>query len=167
MSAGLLTKRTTFRGRGFCAVFTSIGLLLACAFSLLEPIRPYYDFAAPISLLSADYAEHLPLSDDVTMAASATPHPPIENEARVTQLFDMDTEPAGWGALSEKWRRAKLDIAYDLEIVARCHANEHNGAFRINGVIRSKRCAPIEVIARITQSSNMLRYLRQVSRRTI
>jgi hypothetical protein len=73
MSAGLLTKRTTFRGRGFWAVFTSIGLLLAFAFSLLEPIRPYYDFAAPISLLSADYAEHLPLSDDVTMAASATP----------------------------------------------------------------------------------------------
>jgi predicted transglutaminase-like cysteine proteinase len=124
MFAGLLTKRTTFRGRGFWAVSTSLGLLLACAFSLLEPIRTCYDFAAPISLLSADYAEHLPFSDDVTMAASATPHPPIENEARVTQLFDMNTEPAGWGALSEEWRRAKLDIADDFEIVARCHANE-------------------------------------------
>jgi hypothetical protein len=95
MFAGLLTKRTTFRGRGFWAVSTSLGLLLACAFSLLEPIRTCHDFAAPISLLSADYAEHLPFSDDVTMAASATPHQPIENEARVTQLFDMNLPVGG------------------------------------------------------------------------
>jgi hypothetical protein len=73
----------------FCAVFTSVGLLLTSAFSLLEPIRPFYDFAGPISLLSVDYAEHFPFSGDVTRAASAPSDPPIENEAQVTQLFGM------------------------------------------------------------------------------
>jgi predicted transglutaminase-like cysteine proteinase len=78
----------------------------------------------PMSLLSAEYAEHLSFSDDVVRIAAAPPDSPIENEARVTQLFGMDTEPVGCGALSEKWRRAKLAIADDLEIVARCRANE-------------------------------------------
>jgi predicted transglutaminase-like cysteine proteinase len=124
MSISIVTRRRTLRGGGFWAVFTSIGPLLACAFSLVEPIRPIYDFATPMSLLSAEYAEHLSFSDDVVRIAAAPPDSPIENEARVTQLFGMDTEPVGWGALSEKWRRAKLAIADDLEIVARCHANE-------------------------------------------
>jgi predicted transglutaminase-like cysteine proteinase len=34
----------------------------------------------------------------------------------------MDTEPVAWGMLLEKWRRVKIDIAHDLEVVEQCRA---------------------------------------------
>jgi hypothetical protein len=119
-----LPSATTFCGRGLREVLTSLTLVLAYAFSLLVPVRPLYDFAVPTSVLSVDNAGHLPFGDDVTRVAYAPPDPPIENEAQITQLFGMDTESVGWRALSDKWRRAKLDITEDLEVVARCHENE-------------------------------------------
>jgi predicted transglutaminase-like cysteine proteinase len=100
-------------------------ILLAGSLSGFEPLlSPSY--STPASFVPADYQGPTPFTEDRTNMSMVSPLPdptPIEEE-KSAQLFSMDTEAVTWGGVWDKWRRVKVDIAQDLEIVARCQANE-------------------------------------------
>ena len=47
----------------------------------------------------------------------------LADDADGAKLFGMETDPVPEGALSDKWRRVEAEIAKDLEIIARCRAD--------------------------------------------
>lgn len=85
----------------------------------LEPIWSLPCSAAATSLV----ADYVPFRGGAATVSSSPRDAPIEEKQQSTQLFGMDTEPVAWGTLLEKWRRVKVDIAHDLEVVEQCRAN--------------------------------------------
>jgi predicted transglutaminase-like cysteine proteinase len=57
----------------------------------------------------------------LALLSPASAESPSEKAGSV--LFGMDTEPLAGAAVSEKWNRARAEIARELDIVARCHRN--------------------------------------------
>jgi predicted transglutaminase-like cysteine proteinase len=115
LSTSFPTQDATYAGVRLCAVVAWTGILLVGALSGFEPLlSPSY--STPASYLSADYQGAIPFTEDRTNMGMVSPPP--------TQLFNMDTEAVTWGGVWDKWRRVKVDIAQDLEIVARCQTNE-------------------------------------------
>jgi predicted transglutaminase-like cysteine proteinase len=124
-SASFPTQDATNRGVRLWATVAWRGILLAGTLSGFAPLlSPSY--STPASFVSADYQGTALFTEDRTNKGMVTPLPdpsPIKEE-NSAQLFSMETEAVTWGGVWDKWRRMKVDIARDLEIVARCQANE-------------------------------------------
>jgi hypothetical protein len=125
LSASFPTQNATNPGVRLWAIVAWTGILLAGALSgfasLLSP-----SYSTPASFVSADYQGTAPFTEARTNKSIVSPLPdpsPIEEE-KSAQLFSMETEAVAWGGVWDKWRRVKVDIARDLEIVAGCQANE-------------------------------------------
>jgi predicted transglutaminase-like cysteine proteinase len=86
-----------------------------------QPVRASGHSASRTALPAADHVSLASMIEDRTDAEPAAPRPGGTGQS--TLLFGVDTEPVADGELPERWRRVKSDIAPDLEIVARCHAN--------------------------------------------
>ena len=97
--------------------------MLAGVLYLADPFKLISSDALPIWFLAADSAASGSFaevtlrtkSDHVAMALPA-------DDAGGARLFGMETDPVPEGALSDKWRRVEVEIAKDLEIIARCQA---------------------------------------------
>ena len=203
MSTSLPSQSAMDRGVDFWKVVAWVGLLLAGALYMIDPLELLSSSVVPICFVAADSDTPAPAAIEIGVtSASAT-----TMDEGSAQLFGMDTLPVADGALLDKWRRVQADITRDLEVVAQCQAgepcpapaqrliglslegygrsgrarvgllnravnlaispvsDETQWAFRIVGVIRSKRFTPILATARIMRSSNMRRCWQPVSLR--
>jgi predicted transglutaminase-like cysteine proteinase len=107
-----------FHGAAYGAQW--LGLVLA-ALALLAFLRPTAYDDAPISFFEPAEIEAVSFIDD--NAHAVTPAPAIRHDEQITPLFGMETEPLIGGAVSEKWNRAKIKIAQELDAVTWCRAN--------------------------------------------
>ena len=119
MSIAIQSQCTTRHGVGYWA--PGLGPLLAAAVALLSlPGSPPYpvDPNAPFDSVETEAVSFI--------LNPATPEPaqPAGNDEQATPLFGMDTVPLLGGDVSEKWNRARVEIARELEAVARCRVNQ-------------------------------------------
>jgi predicted transglutaminase-like cysteine proteinase len=125
LSASFPTQDATNLGVRLFAIVAWTGILLVGAVSGFEPLlSPSY--STPASFVSADYQGTTPFTEDRTNKGkvSSLPDPSSREEEKSAQLFSMETKAVTAGGVWDKWRRVKVDIGRDLEIVARCQANE-------------------------------------------
>jgi predicted transglutaminase-like cysteine proteinase len=97
-----------------------LGLLLV-ALALLPSLRPSAYRDVPISFFDPDEIEAVSFSEG--NANTVRPAPAIKHVEQPAPLFGMETEPLVGGAVSEKWSRAKIEIAQELDAVTRCRAD--------------------------------------------
>jgi predicted transglutaminase-like cysteine proteinase len=109
-------------GVGFWKLVTWTSLLLAGALSMFDPLAPFPDATAPISLAPAESVGPVSFGQGTTNVVQPHDAAATKNDA-VAQPFGMDTEPVTTGALFEKWRLTRNSIAQDLDVVSRCQAN--------------------------------------------
>jgi predicted transglutaminase-like cysteine proteinase len=95
-----------------------LGLVLA-VLALLAPLRPTARGDAPASFFENAEIEAVSFIDDDAHALT----PAIEHAEQAAPLFGMETEPLIGGTVSEKWNRAKIQIARELDAVTLCRAN--------------------------------------------
>jgi predicted transglutaminase-like cysteine proteinase len=105
-----------------------LGLALA-ALALLAPLRlTAYDNATATLFEPAEILfepaeiEAVSFVDDNSHHA-VRPAPVIKHDEATAPLFGMETEPLIGGTVSEKWNRAKIEIAQELDAVSSCRAN--------------------------------------------
>ena len=120
MSVRLTTQSATDRGVDFLKIVAWVGLLLAGALYMLDPLELLSTSVVPICFVAADSDTPAPAAIEISVkSVSAT-----TKDERSAQLFGMDTEPVADGALLDKWRRVQADITKDLEVVAQCQAGK-------------------------------------------
>jgi predicted transglutaminase-like cysteine proteinase len=123
MSIAIQSQCTTRQGAGYGVGYWApgLGLLLAAAVALLSlpGSLPYpADPNAPFDSMEMEAVSFI--------LNPATPEPtqPTGHDEQAAPLFGMDTVPLSGGDVSEKWNRARVEIARELEAVARCRANQ-------------------------------------------
>ena len=120
MSVRLTTQSATDRGVDFLKIVAWVGLLLAGALYMLDPLELLSTSVVPICFVAADSDTPAPAAIEISVkSVSAT-----TKDDGSAQLFGMDTEPVADGALLDKWRRVQADITKDLEVVAQCQAGK-------------------------------------------
>ena len=98
------------------------GVMVVSGLHLLEPL-PVLHSIAPLTFLSANY-----LGADSPFEARKAGAAPQQQDAgtktneQAAPLFDMETEPVADGDVLEKWRRVKVDIAREFDVLRRCQA---------------------------------------------
>ena len=108
------------RGVDFWKVVAWVGLLLAGALYMIDPLELLSSSVVPICFVAADSDTPAPAAIEIGVtSASAT-----TMDEGSAQLFGMETEPVVDGALLGKWRRVQADITKDLEVVAQCQAGK-------------------------------------------
>ena len=110
-----LTTRWMDRGVGFWKIFGWIGLLLAAAVYMADPLEP---ILAAVPIAPGSFTGIEINGTSAHQDASAT------NGEVSAELFGMQTEQVTEGALLDKWRRVKGDITRDLEVIAQCQARK-------------------------------------------
>ena len=85
---------------------------------MVDPLELFSYSVTPVCFSTAEY-----VAPDKTNVTTLPPGASGATDKDAARLFGMDTEPVTGGALFDKWRRAEVSIAQDLEIVARCEAN--------------------------------------------
>jgi predicted transglutaminase-like cysteine proteinase len=109
-------------GRGVAKI--GAGVLLASVLYVVGSLALFLPSAAPISFaVAASDASHSFLEENIHRAA-ARQDASSAAASEAPQLFGLDTEPVGEGALLEKWRHVEADIANDLDVVAQCKAGK-------------------------------------------
>ena len=120
MSTSLPSQSAMDRGVDFWKVVAWVGLLLAGALYMIDPLELLSSSVVPICFVAADSDTPAPAAIEIGVtSASAT-----TMDEGSAQLFGMDTLPVADGALLDKWRRVQADITRDLEVVAQCQAGE-------------------------------------------
>ena len=120
MSVRLTTQSATDRGVDFLKIVAWVGLLLAGALYMLDPLELLSTSVVLICFVAADSNTPAPAAIEISVkSVSAT-----TKDEGSAQLFGMDTEPVADGALLDKWRRVQADITKDLEVVAQCQAGK-------------------------------------------
>jgi len=120
MSTSLPSQSAMDRGVDFWKVVAWVGLLLAGALYMIDPLELLSSSVVPICFVAADSDTPAPAAIEIGVtSASAT-----TMDEGSAQLFGMDTLPVADGALLNKWRRVQADITRDLEVVAQCQAGE-------------------------------------------
>jgi predicted transglutaminase-like cysteine proteinase len=120
MSASLPTQSATDRGVDFWKVVAWIGLLLAGALYMIDPLELLSSSVVPICFVAADSDTPAPAAIEISVTSAAA----TTMDEGSAQLFGMDTEPVTGGSLLNKWRRVQADITKDLEVVAQCQAGK-------------------------------------------
>ena len=120
MSVRLTTQSATDRGVDFLKIVAWVGLLLAGALYMLDPLELLSTSVVPICFVAGDSDTPAPAAVEISVkSVSAT-----TKDEGSAQLFGMDTVPVADGALLDKWRRVQADIKKDLEVVAQCQAGK-------------------------------------------
>jgi predicted transglutaminase-like cysteine proteinase len=115
-----ISTKSSIRHRDFWVILACLGLMLSASW-FFHPVRASGHSASRTAVPAANHVSLASMIEDRTNAEPAAPQPGGTGQS--TLLFGVDTEPVADGELPERWRRVKADIARDLEIVARCHAN--------------------------------------------
>src|SRR5271155_4257772 len=108
------------------------GSFVTAGLPLLAPLWSPADLAGSIPFFDSSKIEAVSFIADSTNTATLEPEPVVKSDEqpiavksdKETALFGMETEPLAGGTISEKWSRAKTDIAWELEAVERCRAND-------------------------------------------
>ena len=96
--------------------------VLAGVLYLADPFKPISSDALPIWFLAADFAASGSFAEITPNEVRSRRDGSAADDAGGARLFGMETDPVPEGALSDKWRRVEVEIAKDLEIIARCQA---------------------------------------------
>ena len=114
------STKSPVRRRDFWAILACLGLSLSLSW-FISPLRSSGHSASRPASPAVNHVSLATTIEDRTYAEATAPQP--GGTGKQTQLFGVDTEPVADGEVLEKWRRVRADIARDLTIVARCHAN--------------------------------------------
>ena len=119
MSIAIQSQCMARHGVGYWA--PGFGLLLAAAVALLSPpgSPPY-----PVDPSASFDSVEIEAVSFIFNPPTPEPAQPAGNDEQATPLFGMDTVPLFGGDVSEKWNRARVEIARELEAVARCRVNQ-------------------------------------------
>ena len=123
LSESLPARSALDRGVGFWRTLAWSGLLLAGALYMADPLKPVSSDAAQIWFLAADSTASGSFAEIKINDVKAHHDGSLADDADGAKLFGMETDPVPEGALSDKWHRVEAEIAKDLEIIARCRAD--------------------------------------------